>query len=47
MIQKTDKKVALNEYKKAKAEVIKNYTFENWKKYCDAKRECMLLGIRI
>lgn len=34
-------------YKAAKESYLKNSTTENWKKFCDAKKECMLLGVRI
>ena len=46
-MNKTDKATALKNYKDAKAEYIKNPTNKNWKKFCDRKRACMLLGIRI
>lgn len=43
-----DKMVAAKEaYKAAKESYFKNRTTENWIKFCDAKKECMLLGIRI
>ena len=43
-----EKKIeALNEYKAAKEEVTANYNAETWKKFCEAKRNCMLLGVRI
>ena len=41
---KTD---ALNEYKQTRKIYIDNPTNENWKKFCNAKRNCMLLGIRV
>ena len=44
---RTDRETAVNTYKEAKAAYLKNRTDENWKKYCDAKRNCMLLGVRI
>lgn len=43
-----DKMAAAKEaYKAAKENYIKNRTTENWIKFCDAKKECMLLGVRI
>ena len=41
------KNEALAAYKEAKAEVKANYNPERWKKFCEAKRNCMLLGVRI
>lgn len=38
---------ALKKYKEAKENVKANYNTENWVKFCNAKRECMLLGVRI
>lgn len=43
----TDKNKALDNYKEAKENYLTNRTDENWKKFCEAKRNCMLLGIRI
>ena len=43
----TDKERALNNYKEAKQNYLSNMTNENWKVFCDAKRVCMLLGVRI
>ena len=43
----TDKERALNNYKEAKENYLSNMTNENWKAFCDAKRVCMLLGVRI
>jgi len=44
---RTDKDKALNNYREAKIAYLENRTNENWVKFCNAKRECMLLGIRI
>jgi hypothetical protein len=41
------KEKALKAYKEAKAAVSAEYNEENFKKFCDAKRNCMLLGVRI
>lgn len=48
------KKIALNTYKIAKIEWMNTVSkdnikgdFEKWKIFCDAKRDCMKLGIRI
>lgn len=38
---------ALNAYKAAKKAVLENRTEETWKAFCEAKRACMLLGVRI
>ena len=38
---------AKESYKVAKESYLKNRTNENWIKFCDAKKECMLLGVRI
>lgn len=44
---RTDRETVIKAYKEAKEMYLKNRTDENWKKYCDAKRNCMLLGVRI
>lgn len=44
---RTEKADALEIYKLAKNEYLKNRTDENWKKFCDAKMICMRLGCRI
>lgn len=44
---RTDRETVIKAYKEAKETYLKNRTDENWKKYCDAKRNCMLLGVRI
>lgn len=44
---KTNKDAALKAYKEAKNNYIANMTNENWIRFCDAKRTCMLLGMRI
>lgn len=41
------KEKALKNYKEAKENYLKNRTNQNWIKFCDAKRNCMLLGVRI
>ena len=44
---KNDKETALKNYKEAKKSYLENMTNDNWKAFCVAKRNCMLLGIRI
>ena len=45
---KERKEIALAEYKKAKAEYSADFKNQDkFKKFCDAKRNCMLLGVRI
>ena len=39
--------IAKESYKVSKESYLKNRTTENWVKFCDAKKECMLLGVRI
>ena len=34
-------------YIERRRDYMENQTPENWKKYCDAKRYCMLLGVII
>ena len=41
------KETTLNNYKELKKAYLENRTNENWIKFCNAKKECMLLGIRI
>lgn len=43
----TTREQATTEYKRAKAEVKENYNETTWKAFCDAKANCMRLGIRI
>lgn len=43
----TNKTKALEDYKAAKENYLKDLTTDNWIKFCDAKRVCMLLGIRL
>ena len=43
----TSKAKALEDYKEAKKTWQSNMTDENWKRFCDAKRVCRLLGVRI
>lgn len=44
----TDQKAkALETYKAAKVNYLENMSEENWKRFCEAKRNCMMLGIRI
>ena len=43
----TNKEEAKRAYKEAKAIWQKNMNDENWRRFCDAKRVCRLLGIRI
>jgi hypothetical protein len=47
MTRYTSKEIALSEYKEAKRNYLENMTKENWVKFCNAKTNCMLLGIRI
>lgn len=44
---RTGRDEALNNYKEAKKAYLENRTNENWIKFCDAKKVCMLLGVRI
>lgn len=41
------KKEAKEEYKAARKTYLDNPTQENFTKFCEAKRACMLLGMRI
>ena len=41
------KEIALENYKNARDVYMNNITKENWIKFCDAKRICMLLGVKI
>lgn len=43
----TNKYKALKNYKEAKENYLQARTSDNWIKFCDAKRVCMLLGIRL
>ena len=43
----TDKEKALAEYKQAREEVKKDYNDQTYKTFCEKKRKCMLLGVRI
>ena len=38
---------ALNEYKEAKARVKADYNPTTWKAFCEAKANCMRMGVRI
>ena len=42
-----NKAEALKNYKEAKAEYLKNMTNKNWIAFCNAKTNCMRLGVRI
>ena len=44
---KTSKETALNNYKQTKKAYLENRTNENWIAFCNAKMNCMKLGIRI
>lgn len=44
---RTNRETALNNYKNAKVEYLNNPTKKNWIAFCDCKRECMRLGIRL
>ena len=41
------KNEALKAYKEAKNKWLENRNESNWKEFCEAKRACMLLGVRI
>lgn len=43
----TSKEIALREYKEAKKNYLENMTKESFIKFCDAKTNCMRLGVRI
>ena len=43
----TNKEQTLRNYKEAKENFLKNKNDETWKRFCEAKRNCMLLGIRL
>ena len=47
MMKYLSKETALREYKEAKKNYLENMTNDNWVKFCDAKTNCMKLGIRI
>lgn len=44
---RTNKEKALENYKIAKKSYLEDMTRENWIKFCEAKKICMLLGVRI
>ena len=46
-IEITNKKQALDDYREAKKNWQNNMTDENWRKFCDARRVCKLLGCLI
>lgn len=46
-IEITNKKKALDAYRDAKKNWQNNMTDENWRKFCDTKRVCKLLGCLI
>lgn len=41
------KKEALQAYKDARDKYLEERNESNWKTYCEAKRNCRLLGVRI
>lgn len=41
------KRAAIERYKTARSEYMEALTKESWIRFCDCKRECMLLGCRI
>lgn len=43
----TNKETALKNYKEAKKAYLENMSNDNWKVFCEAKRICMMLGVRI
>lgn len=44
---KTDKVKTLEKYKQAKKNYFEEQNETNWKAFCEAKRDCMRLGVRI
>ena len=38
---------ALEAYKQAKAHYLEDMTNDNWIKFCDARTNCMRLGVKI
>lgn len=42
-----EKAAALETYKSAKTRYLETMDKEDWKKFCDAKRNCMMLGVII
>lgn len=42
-----EKKNALQAYKEAKNNYLQNMTPDNWRAFCDAKMNCMRLGVII
>lgn len=44
---KEQKEKALAAYKEAKKAVLEDYNPTTWEAFCEAKRNCMLLGVRI
>ena len=38
---------AKRDYREAREVWMKNPTNDNWRRFCNAKRNCMLLGARI
>lgn len=44
---KEQKQKALEELKKARKAYLENNSKENWIAFCDARRNCMLLGVII
>ena len=47
MTLKEKKETALKDYKVARKNYLENMSNDNWIKFCDAKTNCMKLGIRI
>ncbi|MBR0090253.1 MAG: hypothetical protein IJP92_00925 [Lachnospiraceae bacterium] len=41
------KEEALQAYKEAKERYLQDRSEKNWKEFCEAKKRCMLLGVRI
>ena len=41
------KEQALREYKEAREQVLADYNENTWKAFCEAKLNCMRLGVRI
>lgn len=46
-MNKMNKEEVKKQYKTTKENYLNNRTNENWIKFCEAKRNCMLLGIII
>lgn len=47
IITPTNKQTAKKNYIEAKENWLKNKTDKNWENFCNKKRICMLLGVKI